>query len=196
MDKGAEILEKYRSAEKVEQVMLCQYLGESRAEFELWLKGGNGIWHKALRCPAFVGRAGVGRAAENDSKTPLGDFGMVSAFGIKPDPGAKLSYIHVDEHTWCCGDEVAYNRIIDLREHPHNCRGEHLIDFAPEYNYGIFFDYNPEGRVGLGFAIFLHCMGDKPYTGGCIAVDEDSMRKILCSVDEHARLCIFEKAEL
>ena len=196
MDKGAEILEKYRSVEKVEQVMLCQYLGESRAEFELWLKGENGIWHKALRCPAFVGRAGVGRAAENDSKTPLGDFGMVSAFGIKPDLGAKLNYIHVDEHTWCCGDEVAYNRIIDLREHPHNCRGEHLIDFAPEYNYGIFFDYNPEGRVGLGFAIFLHCMGDKPYTGGCIAVDEDSMRKILCSVDEHARLCIFEKAEL
>lgn len=196
MDKGAEFLEKYRSSEKVSQVMLCRYLSESKVEFELWVKDDKDAWLNTLRCPAFVGKAGVGRAAENDSKTPLGDFGMVSAFGIKPDPGAKLPYIPVDEHTWCCGDEAAYNRIIDIRQYPHECRGEHLMDYAPEYNYGLFFDYNIEGTVGLGFAIFLHCTGDKPYTGGCLAVDEDSMRQILCSVDANARLCIFEKAEL
>lgn len=192
MDKRCEFLEKYKDNQRVKQLILVEYLGESRAVLELWLKDGKDIWHKEFDCPAHVGKSGVGRAAENDSKTPLGDFGMVCAFGIKPDPGSKLPYISVDEHTWCCGDKEQYNRIIDIRQHPHQCSGEHMADFVPEYNYGIFFNYNIEGTSGLGFAIFLHCMGDKPYTGGCIAVDEDSMTRLVRAVDKDAKICIFK----
>ena len=192
MDKRCEFLEKYKDNQRVKQLILVEYLGESRAVLELWLKYGESVWHKEFDCPACVGKSGVGRAAENDSKTPLGDFGMVCAFGIKPDPGSKLPYISVDEHTWCCGDKEQYNRIIDIRQHPHQCSGEHMADYAPEYNYGIFFDYNVDGIPGLGFAIFLHCMGDKPYTGGCIAVDEDSMTRLVRAVDKDAKICIFK----
>ena len=195
MDREKEYLEKYAAAHDVRQLMLCAYTGGSNAEFSLWIKADVGGWREGLRCHAFVGRAGVGRAAENDTKTPLGDFGMVCAFGIRPDPGAKLPYVPVDENTWCCGDEAAYNRIIDIRTLPHDCRGEHMADYAPEYNYGLFFDYNIKGTAGLGFAIFLHCKGAMPYTGGCIALDEASMVEILRSVDINARLCIYEKAE-
>ena len=195
MSKSGYYLEKYSRAPKVRQLMLCRCIGGSEAEFELWAKDNADRWRQRLCCRAYIGRNGVGRAAENDTKTPLGDFGMICAFGIKPDPGAKLPYVAVDEHIWCCGDEAAYNRIIDIRSLPHHCRGEHMADYAPEYNYGLFFDYNREGIPGLGFAIFLHCMGDKPYTGGCIAVDEAAMVEILQTVDINARLCIYEKAE-
>jgi len=191
MDKRCEFLEKYRSSEQGSTVILVEYLGKSQAWLELWCKAEDKNWQKELECSAFVGSSGVGRASENDSKTPLGDFGMLCAFGIKPDPGAKLLYIRVDEHTWCCGDNEHYNRIIDIRQYPHRCTGEHMADFAPEYNYGIFFDYNIEGTPGLGFAIFLHCKGEKPYTGGCIAVDEAQMIKLLQKVDKNARICIF-----
>lgn len=195
MDRQREFLQKYAAVDTVRQLMLCEYSGGSDAEVSLWVKDETAQWQKKLRCHAYVGRAGVGRAAENDTKTPLGDFGMVCAFGIKPDPGAKLPYVAVNEHTWCCGDEAAYNRIIDIRSLPHDCRGEHMADYAPEYNYGLFFDYNKENIPGLGFAIFLHCKGDRPYTGGCIAVDEKAMIEILRTVDDNARLCIYEKPE-
>jgi len=85
-------------------------------------------------------------------------------------------YITVDEHIWCCGDEAQYNRIIDIRRHPHQCSGEHMADYTPEYNYGLFFDYNIEGTPGLGFAIFLHCKGAKPYTGA-VAVEAGAVVK-------------------
>lgn len=188
-------LEKYRQWGSVRQLILVEFMDGSEATLELWEKAVGDLWQKSLACHAYVGKAGVGRAAENDTKTPLGDFGMVCAFGIKPDPGAKLPYIAVDEHTWCCGDEAAYNRIIDLRDLPHDCLGEHMADFSPEYNYGLFFDYNIEGTQGRGFAIFLHCEGENPYTSGCIAVDEDSMIKLLQTVDSNARICIYEKPE-
>ena len=192
MDKRCELLAKYRDNPQTDQLILVEYTGKSRAVLELWCKDENNVWHRELDCGAFVGKSGVGRAVENDSKTPLGDFGLVCAFGIEPDPGAKLPYVRVDEHIWCCGDKEQYNRIIDLRQHPHQCSGEHMADYAPEYNYGIFFDYNIEGIPGLGFAIFLHCMGDKPYTGGCIAVDEENMIRLVRAVDKDAKICIFE----
>ena len=192
MDKRCKFLAKYSGGQKPRQLILVEYLSGSRAVLSLWIKGNNGFWQMEFDCPAYVGSSGVGRAAENDSKTPLGAFGMVCAFGIKPDPGAKLPYINVDEYTWCCGDAEHYNRIIDLRQHPHQCSGEHMADYAPEYNYGIFFDYNIEGTPGLGFAIFLHCMGDKPYTGGCVAVDEENMIRLVRAVDKDAKICIFK----
>lgn len=188
-------LEKYRQCGSVRQLILVEYKGGSEAALELWEKNGESFWEQSLSCHAFVGKAGVGRAAENDTKTPLGDFGMVCGFGIKPDPGAKLPYVAVDEHTWCCGDSMAYNRIIDLRDLPHDCRGEHMADFSPEYNYGLFFDYNSEGTAGRGFAIFVHCKGENPYTGGCIAVDEEAMIMLLQAMDSNARICVYENPE-
>lgn len=195
MDRQRYFLEKHAPNSEVRQLMLCACTGGSEAEFSLWHREDTDCWQEKMHCHAYIGRNGAGRAAENDTKTPIGDFGMVCAFGIKPDPGTKLPYVTVNEHIWCCGDEAAYNRIIDICTLPHDCHGEHMADFAPEYNYGLFFDYNRECIPGLGFAIFLHCKGDKPYTGGCIAVDEGAMIEILQSVDSNARLCIYEKAE-
>lgn len=193
MKTGDKYKEKYAAISEVKQLITVEYTGGTGAHLRLFIKNGSGEWESVLEQNAFVGKAGVGRAAENDSKTPVGDFGMVCAFGIREDPGALLPYIRVDDNTWCCGDKEHYNRIIDIRQHPHNCKGEHMADYCPEYNYGLFFDYNIEGTAGLGFAIFLHCTGEKNYTGGCIAVDEDAMLTILQRVDEKARLVIYNQ---
>ena len=45
--------------------------------------------------------------------------------------------------------------------------------------------YNADGTPGLGSAIFLHCLGPfKPYTGGCIAIPQDQMIKVMQNVRE------------
>lgn len=183
-------LEKYRADESVGSLILVRCTGGSGAELELAVKD-KGQWLTKLQCAAVIGRNGPGRQREGDGKTPVGDFGLICGFGAKSDPGTALPYIPVTEHTWCCGDEAAYNRIIDMRQLPHECRGERLADYLPEYNYGIFFDYNRECVPGLGFAIFLHCRGSKPYTEGCIAVDERDMISLLRNVDSGTRLCVF-----
>lgn len=181
---------KYAAESEVRQLILVRCGEGSRARLELYGKEAS-RWRLELECAALIGKNGPGRQREGDGKTPLGDFGLICGFGIKSDPGTHLPYVPVTENTWCCGDEAAYNRIIDISALPHVCRGERMADYAPEYNYGIFFDYNAEGIPGRGFAIFLHCRGEKPYTEGCIAVDEADMIRLLKSLDTGARLCIY-----
>ena len=44
-----------------------------------------------------------------------------------------------------------------------------------------------------GAAIFLHCTESNPYTGGCVAVKEKYMKKIMKTVDKNAKICIYPK---
>ena len=185
---------KYLNDESVKQIITVQATGGSNAViklFEKTVENGKNVWTETLECPGFIGLEGLGKAKEGDNKTPVGDFGITTAFGIRENPGTVLPYIDVDENTYCCGDENFYNRIIDISEHPHDCSdGEHLIDYSPEYNYGVFIDYNKECVPGLGSAIFLHCTGANTYTGGCIAVSEENMIILLKALDTNARIII------
>lgn len=192
MKSGAEYYkEKYAHKPQVKKLILVRHIEGSKARLELVEKDKDGAWESRFECNAVIGRNGIGKEREGDEKTPLGDFGMICAFGIKPDPGTSLPYIPITEHTWCCGDERAYNRIIDIKKLPHVCRGEHMADYVPEYNYGLFFDFNKCHVPGMGFAVFLHCTGEKEYTGGCIAVDEMQMIRLLKITDCCTRVCIF-----
>ncbi|SHK70584.1 L,D-transpeptidase family protein [Hespellia stercorisuis] len=120
-----------------------------------------------------------------------GDFGVSTAFGIKENPGTVMPYVDVTENTYCCSDEHYYNQIIDISEHPHDCsNGEKMITYSPQYNYGMFLDYNKECVVGNGSAIFFHCFGAKPYTQGCVAVSEQDMITILKAVEPGVRVVI------
>lgn len=94
---------------------------------------------------------------------------------------------------YACGDKEYYNKIIDTSELDHKCGGEHMIDYISEYNYGIAFDYNKEGEYGKGSAFFLHCKGKKPYTGGCVAIDEEAMIQILKLANSGKRICIYNE---
>ena len=83
-----------------------------------------------------------------------------------------------------------YNRIIDTAVVHHNCKGEDMFHTAPQYNYGMALDYNAACNWPEGSAIFFHCKGPKPYTGGCIAIDEAPLREILTTCHPGLRVII------
>ena len=128
----------------------------------------------------YLGKNDVGKTGEGDGKTPAGTLRPLSAFGIKPDPGTSMPYISVNQNTCACDEDCEYyNKIIDLAELGRHYGGEHMYSCRPQYNYGIVTDFNKECIYPRGSAIFIHVKGPDPYTGGCIAFDEDSMVQIL-----------------
>ena len=186
-------LVKYQDVDSVNQIISVRYTAGTSADVSMYVKtqeSGMTAWDEVLSCEAFIGRNGMGKVRAGDKRTPLGDYGMITAFGIKPNPGTKLPYVDVDNDTYCCGDRTAYNRIINIKHMPHKCRGEHMINYNPDYNYGFFFDYNKDCVVGKGAALFFHCTGDSDHTAGCVAVDEENMATILRTIDKNARLVI------
>lgn len=184
---------KYRDNKTVSEILEVKYRGGSKADVVLREKRGS-KWKTTLSCKGYVGKNGAGKAREGLARTPMGDFGITSAFGIKSDPGSALPYVKVTDSMYWCSDREYYNELIDIDESPHDCTGEHLIDYSPHYDYGLFFDYNTNPvKYGAGSAFFVHCTGGTPYTGGCIAVSKSNMVKIIRKVSTGARLCIYPK---
>ena len=184
---------KYLNDPAVGQLVAVQYMGGYKARVLLFVKSsvnGMPVWTEALNCDGIVGKNGIGKTREGDNKTPTGDFGIITAFGIKANPGTALPWVAVTKHTYCCGDPRAYNKIIDVSKLPHPCTGEHLVEYSPEYNYGFFLDYNSAGVFGKGSAIFFHCTGANAYTGGCIAIPEQDLVTMLRALRPGARVVI------
>ena len=189
-DRWQLLLDRYRSDTSVPALLFVKYTGGSNAQVELYTKAAS-QWSLSLSCSAYVGLNGIDKQAEGDKKTPTGTYHLTSGFGIAPDPGAKLPYVQVNSYLYWCGDSVCYNRLIDIREYPHSCSGEHLIDYTTCYQYGMFLDYNSSNVYGKGSAIFLHCFGSNPYTAGCIAVSQSNMIRLLQVMGEGSLICIY-----
>lgn len=183
--------EKYKSDPSVTHLIFVKYKSGSDADVIMYERAETEHgWAPRIMCSAYVGRDGIGEGAVNVAQTPIGDFGIKTAFGIKENPGTSLPYINVTEDTYCCSDKEYFNTIINAKDLKHQCSGEHMCEYVPEYNYGFFFDYNKDGEFKKGSAFFFHCKGKKPYTAGCIAVDEDDMVRILKHMTAGTRLCI------
>ena len=140
---------------------------------------------------AIIGKNGPEKTGEGDAKTPYGDFGVRGAFGIRSNPGTDLPYTEIKETTFACDEEGEYyNQIIDTKETGHECKGEEMYELSPEYNYGIETDFNSKNEWPKGSAIFIHCKGTKKFTGGCVALDEELMKKVLETADSGMRIII------
>ena len=178
-----EVLQGYRNDDSVQQVLCIRYIDGWNALTQFYQKlpeEGN-AWTLVFEDNSYVGKSGMGKTKEGDAKTPVGDFGVRSAFGIRSNPGTALNYIQVLDSTYCCGCDQYYNQIIDAIETGHACPddGKEMFIYSPEYNYGLEITYNNDNVVGLGSALFIHCKGAKPFTGGCVALDEDHMRQVI-----------------
>ena len=185
------LLDRYLENSSVNQLVFVKHTKGSKARVSLYVKK-NGAWVRKLECRALVGRNGMGKKREGDGKTPVGVYRFTMAFGIKADPGAKMEYTKLSKYDYWCGDKSWYNTFVDVRETKHSCTGEHLITFKKTYNYCLAISYNSSCTWKHGSAIFLHC--DKPgkkHTAGCVAVPEASMRKILRTVTEQSRICLY-----
>lgn len=192
--KGAIHLQKYAEESKIRSIILVQQSKESvsKATLTLLVKGDKTpVWAEMLSVKAYLGKNGIDKVREGDKKTPSGDFGIITAFGIADNPGTTLPYLKVNDTMYCCDNREYYNKIIDVNKVKHSCTGERLIRYNPQYKYAVFLDYNKECEFGKGSAIFLHCVGSYDYTLGCISVAETDMIKILKTIDLNTRICIY-----
>lgn len=187
-----ESIQKYRNDDKVHQVLLVRYTGGCSAIAQFYVKSKyNNAWELKQESDVYVGKHGIDKSGEGDAKTPTADIGIRRAFGILPNPGTKIEYLDVKETTYACDEDCEYyNQIIDTKETGHQCTGEDMFTYSPEYNYGLESDFNNDNTYPNGSAIFIHCKGAKPFTGGCVAFDQEDMEYILKNADAGMRIII------
>lgn len=182
-----EVLGRLRHDGTVRQLLLVETAEGSEALAHYYIKGAAG-WRLRAAGSAFIGKHGTGKQREGDLKTPCGDLRPLRAFGILPDPGSLLPFLRIVPGTVACDAKGPhYNRIIQTDPSnggPEELSGERMWELSPEYSYGIETDYNAAGIWPLGSAIFVHCKGNKKWTGGCIALDLPFMKKVLTTADE------------
>lgn len=177
----------------MKSIISVKQIEGSRAELILNKTNGSNKLETILKCDAWIGKNGLGKTREGDNKTPVGEFGLLYAFGIKPNPGTKLEYLQITDAHYACNENCEYyNKIIDIKTVNHQCKGEHMMNYVPFYNYGIFLDYNKDCIYPDGSAIFLHCKGIKGYTYGCISVSEEDMITILKNVETDTKIVVVE----
>ena len=201
------------SQEEVEQTLFGQPIsternGEYRIGIQTAINGDNhatltiyqadnGKYKKIFTCPALVGKNGPGKQSEGDTKTPLGTWEVGNAYGIKDDPGSKIPYTKVtDDMYWCAtgSNGKKYNTLLNKKDDPNNdySEDEHLMDYPIRYAYFLDMGYNKAGAPYAGNAIFLHCWKEPDYpTGGCVAVAEESMVKILKTITPGTSVTIY-----
>ena len=185
-------------AKEARQLFVVAGVGQTTAYISLHEKDADGSWKELLSTPGFIGKHGLGKTKEGDGKTPTGVFHFNRAFGIAEDPGCAIPYVQVDEDTYWSGDPregFRYNELVDLKELPgldlESGDSEHIIDYPYNYAYCLNISYNEDCVPGLGSAIFLHCMGAaRPFTGGCVAIQEAQMRYVMQHVDENTQVVI------
>jgi L,D-peptidoglycan transpeptidase YkuD (ErfK/YbiS/YcfS/YnhG family) len=159
------------------------------ATVDIWQLQPDGRYFRVQHYPdARIGAAGIGAAAENISKTPTGLYRLGQAFGVQPDPGVAVPYIHVglnDVWTGSTGSVINEHRVCA----PYTCPAsygafERLINYPQQYAYGAVIGYNmaaPYGTgavAGKGSAFFLHVQNAYA-TGGCVAVNQARLLWIL-----------------
>ena len=179
--------------ENVTQLFVVAGLGmdKTTATISMHQRDEAGNWKQILSTPGFVGLKGLCLDADHKegcSQTPIGIYHFNKAFGIAKDPGCAIPYVQVDENTYWSGDpDRQYNQMVDIRDVPELVMddSEHIVDYEYQYQYCLNISFNEEGTPGRGSAIFLHCFGPlKPYTGGCVALPENLMKKVMQTVKE------------
>ena len=181
------------AAQDAEQLLIVAGMGmdKTAATISMHQKDADGNWKQILATPGFVGKNGLCADADHKegcAQTPVGIYHFNKAFGIAPDPGCAIPYIQVNENTYWSGDpDRQYNQMVDIRDVPELVMddSEHIVDYDYQYQYCLNISFNEDGTPGRGSAIFLHCFGPwKPWTGGCVSVPENIMKKIMQNVRE------------
>lgn len=157
-----------------------------------------GTWTQQFETDGDCGYKGITyNKKEGDGKTPAGLYSFTMAFGIKKDPGAKLTYRQVTEYDYWVDDVKSpyYDTWVNSLETPGDYSSEHLIDHAPQYNYALNINYNSSNTPGLGSAIFLHGYNGKGQTTGCIAISEKYVKTLVQEADSSTMILIVPEKE-
>ena len=154
-------------------------------------------WKQILSTPGYIGQEGMcpdEEHLEGDfTRTPIGVYRFNKAFGVADDPGCQLGYVKVGEDDYWSGDDregMPYNQLVSIKDYPELENSIHLVDSEQEYKYCLNISFNEEGTPGRGSAIFLRCEGENPYTGGSVAIPEESMKTVMEMVGQNCAVII------
>ena len=195
------------AAQDAEQLFIVAGMGmdQTTAYITMHERDAGGVWKQVLSAPAYVGRNGLCEDAdhwEGCGQTPMGIYRFNKAFGIAEDPGCAIPYVKVNGDVYWSGDMregMHYNEMVDIREYPDLdlTFSEHIVEATNGYRYCLNISFNEEGVPGRGSAIFLHCfIPGKASTGGCVAVSEENMKRILQRVSPECVVVIDTKEDL
>ena len=177
-------------AADADQLFVVAAVGKTTAYVSMHQKEENGSWEQIMSTPGSIGKNGMGKEKEGDSKTPAGVFRFTDAFGIAEDPGCAIPYKKVTADDYWSGDQrdgYMYNKMVSIKDYPDLDvdSSEHIVDYTLPYQYCLNISYNEDGVAGLGSAIFLQCFrSDKPFTGGGVAIPQDKMIMVMRNVSK------------
>ena len=190
---------KLKVSKETDQIMIViPYSYTSyQGRFYYYIKSEEGKWNEIINTECHIGANGLGKQIEGDNKTPVGKFNFSSFFGINDNPGTKVPYIQVNDSIWwnCDSNSPDYNTMVNTDYYTKDFNrneSEHIINYNPGYEYIMNINYNPDRTPRKGCAIFLHCFTKNPYTGGCVAVNKENMKKIITTADEKSVIIIDE----
>ena len=184
---------------------------DTRARLSVWRRSAaeDGGWTRA-RGPVRVRLAWNGwvRAAQrrqSTGTTPAGSVALEYAFGNRPDPGARLRYVHADrDDVWPYEprDPATYNILQPRQASGSRWRPDHrerLRAYGREYAHALVLGFNlPHGvhwsaerrqhvadrpaDTRRGGGIFLHVQGSRN-TAGCVAAPLRDVRWLVRHLD-------------
>ncbi len=166
--------------------------GGTTGSLQAWQRSGNG-WTSALApVTVRVGTQGVGQTHEGLNRTPIGTFGLPSAFGRQANPGTRMPYRQIGDSDWWVSDPNSpqYNTYQHCA--PGTCPfdekdGENLGRAGTSYDYAIVIGYNTAPvRAGAGSAFFVHVDAGIP-SQGCVETPRNAVVALLKWLDPSRR---------
>ncbi len=179
-----------------EQLIVVAGIDKSTAFISMHEKSSDGRWQQIISSPGFVGLEGLGEANCRQTITPVGTFTIDKAFGLADDPGGQMEYTKCDGDWYWSGDAregMHFNELVNINDvpglDPEEC--ERITDYEYPYQYCLNMGWNSENDPEKGCAFFFHCHGTaKPYTGGCVSVNEPVMKFIMQHVKPGCKITI------
>jgi len=167
----------------------------TQARLEGYQDGPRG-WQSVLGpLPARVGRTGMiaaERRIAGSGTTPAGTFPLSFAFGLEPDPGTALPYVHVtSDDDWWVADPLSphFNTLRSAAEGGFTARttgsnaSQRIAAYPAEYAYAVVIDFNRPYPVRTrGAGVFLR-VSTGLSTDGSVAADREALVELLRWLD-------------
>lgn len=181
------------------QVVTVNHTRGHHARVTLWVRGDDG-WRAQAR--ARDGRTGYGglvegtRRRQGTGTTPLGTYGLISAFGTHARrAGWDLAYREIARGDFWVEDNGSrfYNRYRNQRQGGFRWRlpvtaengSERLTDYPVQYEYSVVTSFNRTQVRHRGAGIFLHVNGSGA-TAGCVSAPRRFLVAVLARLDPAA----------
>jgi len=182
------------------QVVTVNHTQGYHARVVLWRKKG-GSWHRVK--VAKDGRIGYGglvartKRKQGTGTTPLGTFGLISAFGTHTSRAAwDLAYRKIRKGDYWVEDNGSdfYNRYRNKRKGGFRWwlassdanSSERLRDYPTQYEYAIVTSFNRGQVRHRGAGIFLHVNG-RGATAGCVSAPRWFIRQMMARLEPRLR---------